>query len=184
VSPLTAAGSSSADAVLPVVVLPPTCIATAKAIIQLGISKPVVGASLCATSEIKKALGDYPKWTFESSNLSLDAPDSTGQVAFYKAAMARYAGPNAQLSVGAPAAFGAAFALAKIRNTVGADKLSPRAIAAGAKAFEGPVLLGEPKLKFGSIKGMPTVGSLGARFYAYEGGGKWTSKSDWLNLPQ
>ena len=183
VSPLTAAGAQTADAVMPVVVLPPACISAAKSISQLAITKPVVGVGLCATDQIKKALGDYPKWTFFLTQLSLDAPDNTGQVAFYKNVMAKYAPKNAELSIGAPAAFGAAFSVAKILNGVGADKISPAAVSKAGKAFTGPVLLGTPRLKFGSIPGLPAIGSVASRFYTYKGGGNWQSSGGWLNLP-
>lgn len=181
VSPLTAAGAPSADAVLPVVVLPPACISAAKAISQLAISKPVVGVGLCATDQIKQALGDYPKWTFFETQLLINADDPTGQVSFYKGVMAKYAPKGAELSIGAPAAFGAAFAVAKVLNGVGASNLSPAAISKAGKAFHGPVLLGSPSLNFGSIKGLPSIGSFASRFYTYKGNGDWKSDSGWLN---
>jgi branched-chain amino acid transport system substrate-binding protein len=104
-------------------------------------------------------------------------------MAFYKAVMAKYAGADPQLGIDAPSAFGSAFVLAKVLNGVGADKITPSSVAAGLKAYTDGVLLGTPKVAFGSVQGMPTLSGLTDRFYAYTGNGKWTA-TDWQTLPE
>jgi branched-chain amino acid transport system substrate-binding protein len=179
-TPLTAAGATSADAVVPLVVNPPQCAAAAKALDQLGVQpKKVLAVGLCASSAVKSQLGTYPKWTYVSSTLSLDAPDSTGQVALYKAIMAKYAPPNAELSIDAPFSFGAAFAAVKVLNAVGPNDVTPQAVSDALRAFAGPVILGPPTLKFGAIPTMPALGSVASRVYEFDG--QWSSVSDWIS---
>jgi branched-chain amino acid transport system substrate-binding protein len=179
VAPLTAAGATTADAVLPTVVTPPGCIALAKAAEQLNITDTLVAAELCENAPVKKALGDYPQWTYQSSMLNAHADDPTGQVPFYNAVMAKYAGSDAELSLNAPYAFSGAFALAQILNAAGPDNLSADSIAAAAKKFAGPTLMGPPKIAFGSIPPFPTLGSGAGRYYVYQGDGQYTP-SDWV----
>jgi branched-chain amino acid transport system substrate-binding protein len=181
-TPLTAAGAPSADATLILTVAQPECVAGAKAADQLSLKK-VFGVFLCVTDATKKALGDYPKWTYQASNLLLDGPDPTGEVAFYKAAMGQYAPAGAELGRTAQNAFAATLFASKILNDVGADNVNVQSVGEAAKKQTGPILMGPPKLKFGSVKGMPTLGGLSARFYTYDGDGKWTAASDWLNNP-
>ena len=97
--------------------------------------------------------------------------------------MGKYAGPGAQLGIDAPAAFGAAFVLAKVLNGIAADKITPASVAAGLKAYTAGVLLGTPKVAFGSVPGMPTLSGLADRFYTYLGNGQWRA-TDWQSLPK
>jgi branched-chain amino acid transport system substrate-binding protein len=180
-STYTSALSSKPDALAPTVVTTSDCLATAKALQAVGSATPVLGSSLCATQDLQQAFGGFPKWAYESTTLSLFAPDETGQVDFYRAVMAKYAGRNAQLGVDAPQSFGAAFLLADVLNTVGADNLSPQSISAGLQAYTGGVLLGTPRVAFGSVQGMPTLGGIADRFYTYDGTA-WTA-GDWQNVP-
>ena len=182
-SAYTAALQGKPEAITPVVATTAGCTASAKALQAIGTTTPVMGTGLCATDQIKSALGDFPKWAYESTTLSLYAPDSTGQLAFYKAVMAKYAGPDAQLGIDAPAAFGAAFVLAKVLNGIGADKITPASVAAGLKAYTSGILLGAPRVAFGSVHGMPTLSGLADRFYAYQGNGQWRATS-WQSLPE
>jgi hypothetical protein len=134
---------------------------------------------------LKAAFGDFPKWSYESTTLSLFAPDSTGQVAFYKAVMAKYAEAGAQLGIDAPQSFGTAFLLAKVLNTIGPDGITAKSVSRGLAAYTDGVLLGTPKVAFGSEakQGMPTLSGLADQIYTYEGNGTWTS-SGWRGLPQ
>jgi branched-chain amino acid transport system substrate-binding protein len=179
----TSALSGKPDALAPTTVTTSDCLSSAKALQSIGTATPVVGSALCLTDQLKGALGDFPKWSYESSVLSLFAPDDTGQLAFYRAVMAKYAGKGAQLGIDAPQAFGAAFLLAKVLNTLGADKVTPKAVSGALKDYSGGVLLGTPKVAFGSVPGMPTLSGVADRFYTYQGGGKWEVGS-WQNLPK
>ena len=151
-SAFTEALASKPAALAPIVVTTSGCTAVAKALQTLGTSTPVLSSGLCVTPQIKTALGDFPKWDYETTNLSLYAPDSTGQIAFYQAVMAKYAGSGAQLGIDAPAAFGTAFVLASVLNKIGPDKITPQSVSAGMKALhrrghpghaQGRVRLGE-----------------------------------------
>ncbi len=153
-SAYTAAIAKKPDAIAPIIVTTAGCTASAKALQQIGSTVPILASALCATDQIKSNLGDFPKWDFESTTLSLYAPDSTGQVAFYRAVMAKYAGSGAQLGIDAPQSFGAAFMLAKVLNTVGADKICQLDVASAVEGLLGTVLLGTPKVKFGSGAGI------------------------------
>jgi branched-chain amino acid transport system substrate-binding protein len=182
-SAFTEALASKPNVITPVVVTTSGCTAAAKALQTLGTSTPVMSSGLCLTPQLKTALGDFPKWAYESTVLSLYTPDSTGQLAFYQAVMAKYAGANAQLGIDAPAAFGAAFVLASVLNKIGPDKITPQSVSAGMKAYTSGVILGTPKVAFGSVKGMPTLSGLADLFYIYQGNGSWTN-SGWQGLPQ
>jgi branched-chain amino acid transport system substrate-binding protein len=182
-STYTAALGSKPDALAPTVVTTSDCIASAKALESIGSSTPVLGSALCATPAVKAGTGDFPQWAYESTVLSLYAPDSTGQVAFYKSVMAKYAGADAQLGIDAPYTFGATFLLAKVLNGIGADKVTPASVAAGMKAYTDGVLLSTPKVAFGSVPNMPTLSGIADRFYVYAGDGKWTA-TEWQSVPQ
>jgi branched-chain amino acid transport system substrate-binding protein len=180
-SAFTAALAAKTDAIVPIVVTISGCIAGAKAFQSLGSDRPVLGTNYCVTDDVKKGLGDFPKWAYESTILSLFAPDDTGQLAFYKAVMARYAGSNAQLGINAPYAFGTAFLLAKVLNQVGPTKITPSAVTSALKSYTDGVLLYAPKVAYGSVPGMPALSGLADRYYLYAGNGKWTA-TDWQNL--
>ncbi|SHN39404.1 ABC transporter substrate-binding protein [Cryptosporangium aurantiacum] len=184
-SAYSAALSAKPDAIAPLDTTTAGCTATAKALQSIGSTVPIVASSLCLTDQIKTALGDFPKWAYESTVLSLYAPDETGQLDFYKAVMSKYAGKDAQLGISAPQAFGAAFLLANVLNMVGPDKVTPASVSSALAAYTGGVLLGTPKVAFGSMaeRGMPTLSGTADRFYTYSGDGKWAS-TPWQGLPQ
>ncbi|MBB2938385.1 branched-chain amino acid transport system substrate-binding protein [Amycolatopsis bartoniae] len=181
-STFTSAVNQKADAIMPLVATTSGCTAAALALQQLGASTPIIGTSLCATDDLHKTLGDFPKWSFEANTLLQYADDPTGQMSFYKAVMAKYA-PGSQIGIGAPAAFGAAFALAKVLNTIGPDAVTPDSVAKGLAGYTDGVLLGTPKVKFGSVEGSPALSGIADRFYTYEGNDHWTA-TDWANLPR
>lgn len=184
-TPLAAVGSSGADVIQPISVTPTACIAMAKAYEQSGLTIPLYSSGLCASDAVKKALGDFPKWIYSGTMLQINAPDKTGQVDLYKAIMAKYAPEGAELGSNAPAGFSSVFAAAKILAATGADKLSTDTIAATAKDFSGPLLMGSPVVKFGGNPQLPTIGSFAALYYDYKGDGTWTDASDgWVNLPK
>lgn len=180
-SAFTAAVAAKTDAIVPIIVTTSGCIAGAKAFQSLSSNRPVLGTNYCVTDDVKKGLGDFPQWAYESTILSLFADDSTGQLAFYKAVMAKYAGSNAQLGINAPYSFGSAFLLAKVLNQVGPKNITPTSVAAALKSYGGSVLLYAPKVSFGSVPGMPALSGLADRYYLYAGKGKWTA-TDWQNL--
>ncbi|MCI3270762.1 ABC transporter substrate-binding protein [Streptomyces cylindrosporus] len=184
ISPLTAAGAQSADAVVPIVVTTTGCTALAKAYQQMSLTTPAVVSNLCATDQIKSALGDYPKWIYSSSTLSLLVDDPTKQTDLYRAVMAAYAPKNAELGINAPYGFSSVFSAATILNKVGYGEINAKSVKAAARNYTGPVLLGSPTLDFGSVPHNPTIGSLAVRFYQYEGSGTWKASGTWINAPK
>ena len=179
-SAVEAAKIGSTSISVPGTVSPPECIAYAQTVKQLEITEPTLAASSCVTSNLKAALGDYPQFDYTYPYLNINAADSTGQVAFYKAVMAKYAGASAQLGIDAPYNFGQAFAIAKMLNDVKIP-YSAASVEAAAKAFTGPVLLGPASEKWGQvIPGDLALGSGEGRIYAYKGNGDWVSVSGWI----
>ncbi|MFC6929083.1 ABC transporter substrate-binding protein [Actinomadura yumaensis] len=182
-SPMTAVGAGNADVIMPIAVTPTACIAMAKAYEQSGIKIPLSASGLCASDTVRKALGDLPKWIFSGSLLNIHAPDPTGHVAFYRAVMARYAPKGAELGINAPAGFAAVLAAAKILHAAGPDRLTVEKVSKAARAYTGPLLMGPPKLRFGSNPQMPALGAQAVHYYRYEGDGKWVDVSQgWINL--
>ncbi|MQY02087.1 ABC transporter substrate-binding protein [Actinomadura macrotermitis] len=183
-SPMQAVGAGRTDVIMPIAVTPTACVAMAKAYEQAAIKVPLVSSGLCASGAVRKALGDLPKWIFSGSLLNTNAPDPSGHVGLYKAVMNKYAGKGAELGINAPAGFAAIMAAAKVLAAAGADTPTVEKVSAAARAYTGPLLMGPPSLRFGVNPQFPTLGAQAARYYRYEGGGKWTDASGgWINLP-
>jgi branched-chain amino acid transport system substrate-binding protein len=180
-SAFTAALAAKTDAIVPIIVTTSGCIAGAKAFETLGSDKPVLGTNFCVTDDVKKGLGDFPKWAYEATILSLFATDDTGQLAFYKAVMHKYAGSKAQLGINAPYAFGTAFLLAKVLNRLGTADITPTAVASALASYTDGVLLYAPHVAFGSVPGMAALSGVADRYYLYAGKGNWTA-TDWQNV--
>jgi branched-chain amino acid transport system substrate-binding protein len=179
-SAVEAAKIGSTSISVPGTVSPPECIAYAQTVKQLEITEPTLAASSCVTSNLKAALGDYPDFDYTYPYLNINAADATGQVAFYKAVMAKYAGAGAQLGIDAPYNFGQAFAIARMLNSAAAP-YTAASVEAAAKAFTGPVLLGPTTEKWGQvIPGDLALGSGQGRIYSYRGNGDWVAVSGWI----
>lgn len=180
--PFTAATIDKPDALVPIIVSSAGCIAMGTALKSIGNTTPVMAAGLCASDELKKALGDFPEWNYGSTNLLPYAPDKTGQYAFYQAVMHKYAGADASLGLGAPGAFGAAFFVAKSLNSLKGAPVTAASAASAFKSYTDGIVIGVPKVAFGSVPNMPTLSGVAQLFYTYKGG-KWTN-SGWIGLPQ
>lgn len=172
VAPLEAANVASADAIIAIVITPPTVIATAKALVQLGVKAPVLGIGSVLTPAVQSGLGDFPKWTYNFVSLNPAVPDPDGQIAAYSGVMKAYE-PSAPLAGDATFTFGAFMTTAKILNAM-KGALTTANIAAAFKAFTGPGYLDPPNYKFGSIPVGPGLGSLESRFYTYRGANQWS----------
>ncbi|MBV9802584.1 MAG: ABC transporter substrate-binding protein [Solirubrobacterales bacterium] len=172
VAPLEAANVASADAIIAIVITPPTVIATAKALVQLGVKAPVLGIGSVLTPQVQSGLGDFPKWTYNFVSLNPAVPDADGQIAAYAGVMKKYQ-PSAPLAGDSTFTFGAFMTTAKILNSM-KGALTTANIAAAFKAFTGPGYLDPPNYKFGSIPIGPGLGSLESRFYTYSGSNHWS----------
>lgn len=174
-APIVGSGAASANAVFVVAPTTSTCIALAKAFNQLGIKAPVVSLPVCLGSPVKAALGDYPKWTYDFTSDNPLVPHApASDTASFLAAMKAYSDPSLVMSGYAPLTFGAVLTVAKWINELGVSDYTANAIAAKAASFTGPMFMGDPRIKFG-LPPYPTVGSMRAIFYRYQGGGNWVS---------
>jgi branched-chain amino acid transport system substrate-binding protein len=172
-APMTAAGVQSTDASVVFLVNPTVCEAGAKAADQLH-PKHVVALALCLDPAVSGALGDYPKWTYVTTNESANLPQADKYVAAWLKAISTLVPKNPGVFAPFPQlAFGTTLTVAQLINQIGFANFSSRSFAARMKTYTGPSMFGPPNLKFGSVPGLPTLGSTAVRLYTYLGNGKW-----------
>jgi len=184
IGPLTSAGATSADMVIPYTEAA-GCVGLAKGLIQLGITniKKIVSAPLCLNSAVAQALGgDFPKWTYAIASSLFGDPTDPG-VGVY----AKVAGQFGDAS-GAPdpwnlVAFGQLLTTVKLRNQVGYGHITPKAVLAAVKSFTGPQALGAPSLQCGKYKKAPAVCNDKTQFFQYFGNHKFVKAASWLQSP-
>lgn len=182
-SSVIASGAPAADATVGLFPSPPTCIAGAKALRQANVTKPILGLGLCIADPVQKALGDFPRWTYMFANENPDLVTADPLVAGYVDVMHAYAAQGANLGGFAPSAFAAILMDVKLINQVGADRLTPDSFAAAVKAYSGPAPMLPPSLSYGSIPGLPALGTLATRAYTYGGSGNWKDATEgkWIS---
>jgi len=182
VGPLTAAGGQSADVII-TNTDPKGCVNLAKAITQLGIKTPVVSEPLCLNTQVIKALGDFPKWTYGiASTLASDTADPTAQL--WAKTIKPYPDMVKQgADVWVPTSFHEMLTIFQWMNKIGADKINEQTIAAQGKAFKGPQAWGAPTLECGKYPEAPAICNDQTKFYKYEGKGKFTPSGGWQRSP-
>jgi hypothetical protein len=75
-------------------------------------------------------------------------------------------------------------ATVKIMDAIPFNKLSSPTIAAGFKAFRGPLVLAAPDVACGKVApAEPAVCGNETQFFSYLGKGKWKPASGWLKPP-
>jgi branched-chain amino acid transport system substrate-binding protein len=72
----------------------------------------------------------------------------------------------------------------KFMNAVGADKLTPAAIAEQAKAFKGPLVFGAPQVQCGKYPDAPAVCNDQTQFFNYSGKGQFKNVSGFVRPPE
>ena len=132
---------------------PPTCIAGAKALKQIGGDKPVLSLSLCIAEPVKQAVGDYPAWTYVAVNTNTEIPGDEATDA-YTAVMKAYAPADANTGGFAQHAFMGVMAAAKAIAAAGGDTATPDAIATWLKGFTGPLPMLPPEVH---VRGDPAA---------------------------
>jgi branched-chain amino acid transport system substrate-binding protein len=177
-APVNAAGAGQTDVIVTLFPSPPTCIAGAKALQQASAGKPVLALNLCIAAPVKQAVGDYPKWTYVSLNTNPEIKGADPATDAYTATMKAYAPANANLGGFAPHAFMAVLTAVKALNEAGGADATSTAIADKLKAYTGPTPMFAPDLKFGSVPGLPSIGSFQTRLYTYKGGDSWTDATN------
>jgi branched-chain amino acid transport system substrate-binding protein len=181
--PVTAAGAQTADVIVPIS-QGQGCVGIAKALKQLGNTKPVAATPVCLTGDVAQGLGgDLPTWTYGiSQTLPTDqnAPDAK---AYLEAATQSGLNEKDATQVFAALAWSEILTYAKMFNAIGADKVNPKSVSAQLKQFTGPVIMGAPEVKCGQFADAPAVCNSQSKFYTYQGKGAFTQVADWLRPP-
>lgn len=183
-APLTAAGATTADFVAPYGSAS-DCANQAKALKQLGItdSRKIMTAPLCLSPQVIDALGDWPLWTYAIASSLYGDPTDKGMPA-YQAVIKRYKAEKNAPDPWHIVAFGQLLTTVRFLNEVGADKITPKAVLARAKAFKGPLALGSPKLQCGKYKAAPAICNDMFQAFTYQGKFAFKRASGWIGPPK
>ena len=184
IGPLTSAGASSADLVIPYTEAG-GCVNLAKGLEQLGITdaKKILSAPLCLNSQVAAGIGgDFPIWTYAIASSLYGDPTDPGMPAYMKVT-AQY-GQTAE----APdpwniVSFGQMLTTARFLNQLGYSGITPSAVLTKAKAFTGPVALGAPSLDCGKYPSAPAVCNDRTQFFLYKGKHVFVKSAGWLQPP-
>lgn len=181
--PLTAAGASTADMVVPYAAAG-DCANQANGLKQLGItnSKKIVSAPLCLNSQVVAALGDYPLWTYAIASSLYGDPTDKGMPA-YMAVTKKYGATKDAPDPWFIVSFSELLTTARFLNQIGPTHLTSAAILKQAKAFTGPLALGAPSLKCGQFSDDPAVCNDRAQFFTYTGHFQFSKAAGWLQPP-
>jgi branched-chain amino acid transport system substrate-binding protein len=181
---LTAAGAQNAGVVALTGATPANCVALDKGLVTLGVSPDKVVSDFdCSVSSEKSSYGgDLPHWYFgEAQSGDSLTDDAVG--AQYRKALAEF-GDSADVSdVWYSGMFGTIMTIAQFMNRIGYTQLSNATIAAKAKAFKGPLLLGEPHPFCGKYPNAPALCGGGDHFFHYLGNGKFAAIGAWDDVP-
>jgi branched-chain amino acid transport system substrate-binding protein len=185
IGPLTSAGASSADMVIPYSDSS-GCVNLAKGLKQLGITdaKKIVSAPLCLNGQVAAGLGgDFPIWTYAIASSLFGDPTDPGMPPYMKVA-AKYTTPDDAPDPWNIVAFGQLLTTARFLNQLGYGHITPSAVLAKAKAFTGPIALGAPSLACGKYPSAPAVCNDRAQFFDYHGKHAFVKVAGWLQPPQ
>jgi branched-chain amino acid transport system substrate-binding protein len=182
VGPLTAAGAQTADVII-TNPDPKGCVNLYKAIEQMGIDTPVLSEPLCLNSQVAKALGDIPKWTYGiASSLAGDPSDPTAVV--WDKLAKEIGDPEKSGEPWYVVGFHQMLTIFQWMNKIGPDNISEQTIAEQAKAFKGPQVWGAPQIECGKYPDMPSVCNDQTKFFNYEGKGKFVAAGGWQRSPE
>jgi branched-chain amino acid transport system substrate-binding protein len=186
--PLNASGAADADLFIPVVVDASHCVNIQNALQKLRINTQVLTLAGCLSADVRKQLGDYPRWNYLTFNVSAEAAAADDQTAWQLRALNEWVAPLAAQAV--PSTAGVmmlqmVLVAARVLGSVPNGDLTPASVGNQLRHFAGPVFLGVPRLVFGGIPGLPAIGALSSRVYNYLGNGTWadTTAGAWLEPP-
>jgi branched-chain amino acid transport system substrate-binding protein len=184
IGPLTAAGASSADMVVPYSDAS-GCVNQAKGLKQLGINdaKKIVSAPLCLNPTVSAGLGgDYPIWTYAIASSLFGDPTDPGMPAYMKVVKQYNVkdAPDPWVIV----SFSEMLTTVKFLNELGPTNLTSSAVLNKAKSFTGPVALGAPQLQCGKYSDAPAVCNDRTQFFTYHGKNDFKKAASWLQPPQ
>ena len=184
IGPLTSAGATSADMVIPYSDSS-GCVNLAKGLKQLGITdaKKIVSAPLCLNGQVAAGLGgDFPIWTYAIASSLYGDPTDPGMPPYMKVA-AKYSTPADAPDPWNIVSFAQVLTTVKFLNELGYGHITPDAVLAKAKAFTGPVALGAPQLACGKYPSAPAVCNDRAQFFEYHGKHAFVKVAPWLQPP-
>ena len=184
IGPLTSAGATSADMVIPYSDSS-GCVNLAKGLKQLGITdaKKIVSAPLCLNGQVAAGLGgDFPIWTYAIASSLYGDPTDPGMPPYMKVA-AKYSTPADAPDPWNIVSFAQLLTTVKFLNELGYGHITPDAVLAKAKAFTGPVALGAPQLACGKYPSAPAVCNDRAQFFDYHGKHAFVKVASWLQPP-
>jgi branched-chain amino acid transport system substrate-binding protein len=161
-----------------------TCVPFARAIDQIGYSKPILSTPICTfIPRGAYAGGDIPKWTYGIAQTLVNFPGAQSKL-YLKKGLQYGSTVNDMLWVFAEGAWEELLATVKIMNAIPYAKLTPARIIAGFKAFRGPLVLGPTEIACGKVSpGEPAACGNQTQFYNYVGKGKWKPVTGWLKPP-
>ncbi|MQA86615.1 MAG: ABC transporter substrate-binding protein [Streptosporangiales bacterium] len=181
--PLTAAGGQTADVIIPMTDAP-GCVNLAKALKQIGNTKPVVSNPLCLSPQVAEGLGDLPVgWVYGIAQVlptDTAAPDTrvfASTATKYGVAKPDISNPYTALG------WDEILIIAKLMNEIGGDKISPEAMGEQLAKFTGPLIMGAPTVQCGKYPDAPAVCNDQTKFYKYNGKGQFQAVSGWLRPP-
>jgi branched-chain amino acid transport system substrate-binding protein len=184
IGPLTSAGASSADMVIPYSDSS-GCVNLAKGLKQLGITdaKKIVSAPLCLNGQVLAGLGgDWPIWTYAIASSLFGDPTDPGMPPYMKV-MQTYGTPAAAPDPWNIVSFAQMLTTVKFLNELGYGHITPAGVLDKAKAFTGPVALGAPALQCGKYPSAPGVCNDRTQFFEYKGKHVFTKAASWLQPP-
>jgi branched-chain amino acid transport system substrate-binding protein len=184
IGPLTSAGASSADLVIPYTEAG-GCVDLAKGLKQLGITdaKKILSAPLCLNSQVAQGLGgDFPIWTYAIASSLYGDPTDPGMPPYMKVTTQYGQTANAPDPWNI-VSFGQMLTTVRFLNQLGYSGITPSAVLAKAKAFTGPVALGAPSLECGKYPSAPAVCNDRTQFFLYKGKHVFVKSAGWLQPP-
>jgi branched-chain amino acid transport system substrate-binding protein len=180
--------AATADLLIPAVGTPQHCVALSNTLQKLAVYTPVLTFAGCLGTDVRKTLGDYPRWNYLGFSVSAEASSTDDLTAWQVRAFNEWFRPMENRSVtrnGAVQMFQTVLTLVKILAAIPGDGITPATAGNAMKRFKGPVYLGVPTLTFGGVPNMPAIGSLASRVYVYLGNDGWrdTTGGKWLEPP-
>src|SRR3954447_6706886 len=163
--PLTAAGASKADVLIPITGAP-QCIQIANAVAQLGIHAKVVASPICMDESVLKAVGAKEKGWYEvqiGTGRASAGPDLT----LFEHVLKAYGdGHNGQyaFTIGP-----VTLTLVRQMQKVGYAKLTADTVRQAIKSYTGSVPLLAPSIQCGVFAAAPSVCNGFIRAYQYDG---------------
>jgi branched-chain amino acid transport system substrate-binding protein len=185
---IAASKAAEADLLIPAISSPQQCVGVNNALQQLGINTPVLTFTGCLGLDVRKALGDYPRWNYMAFSVSAEASATDDLTAWQVRAFNEWFPPLEARGVtrnGGVEAFQFVLTLVKTLAATPGDAPTAASASAQMKKFTGPVILGVPRLTYGAIPGMPAIGSLASRVYVYLGNDSWrdSTAGQWIEPP-